>query len=392
MKKALIAIVALTATFSLSGCWRPYPVPEYVEINTNQTAFVVPLDGDFKEQGKLDSVKAYEEHKVMAKRIQVEKRWLQTGYEFLGMPCGEWIPTVQVFVVDRSPQARHWTSGKDTGTKQADQSFKLQSKDGVRFFVDYNCTGNILEEDASKFLYYYPYTGSRLDKEGHEVEESALFTSLAAIMDTEIWSMVQVYSSEFSAKHPMEELKAKKSEMDAYVREGVVKFFQERGITITTLGIAGDFNYVNESVQKAIDEIFISQQQLEMEQATLNSMPNKIARMTSEGISEANKIYQAAIGEADAIKNRAQGESSEIVNQAKGQAQAVSSIAEACRQAEGNPLFIPTKEMQIEMARIKKWDSGVPKVILGDKSAPLNFMNLDRFINTKPNEAAAPAK
>lgn len=39
---------------------------------------------------------------------------------------------------------------------------------------------------------------------------------------------------------------------------GVVEFFKERGITITTIGQFGGFTYENPEIQKSIDEVFHS--------------------------------------------------------------------------------------------------------------------------------------
>ncbi len=390
MKKFMMVMAVVIMASALTGCMRPYVVPEYLEINTNQTAFVVPLDAGNNQQGKLDSVKAYEDKKVAIKRILIEKRWLQTNREWI-FNHGEYIPTVRVFVVDRSPQARHWTMSKDTGTTQANQAFCLQSKEGVRFFVDYNCTGNILEEDAAKFLYFYPYASDpNQQADQNNPEANAYFTSLATVMDSEVWAMVQVFSSEFAALSSMEELKAKKAEMNIYVRDKVVIFFKTRGINITTLGIAGDFSYADDKVQQAINDIFVAQQQLNVEQATLNSMPNKIARMTAEGISAANQVYQGAIGEAEAIKNMASGESAQIINKAQGQAQAISAVAKACLEATNNPLFLPTKELQIESARIAKWKAGVPQVMLDGQNQPTNFINIKDFMAPSQQAVATP--
>lgn len=375
--KSLLLLVALSLlVMPLAGCMKPFNTPEYFDANTNQSVFVVPLDGDFMQQGKLDSVEAYEAKKVMAKRIQITKRWLQTGYRGFQ---GEWLPDVRLFVVDRAPVPRHWTSAKETGTSAANQGFRIQSKDGVRLTVDYDCTAAILDEESAKFLYFYPSADKWKDQNGKE-NENVYVASLVKVMDMEIWTMVQIASSEFAAGKNMEELKAAKSEMNVYVRDKVTAIFKERGVTITTLGIAGDFNYVSDEVQKAIDDIFINQQKFNEEQANLNSMTNKIARMTSEGIAEANKEEQEAIGEAQSIINEATGQASQIINRAQGQAQAIKALVEACKKADTNPLFIPTKQMQIEAARVKKWDGRAPALFLG-ASGTTNLVNLGSIVD-----------
>jgi len=389
----LISLPLLLLPLSLTAC-APYNTPEYFDANTNQSVFVVPLDGDFMNQGKLDSVQAYEERKVMAKRIQITKRWLQTGYRDW---WGKWIPNVRLFVVDRTPVPRHWTAGKETGTTGANQSFRLQSQDGVRFTVEYDCTAAVLDEESAKFLYFYPTGEKWKDAKGKESDDVYIAT-LVKVMDDEVWTMVQIASSEFSAGKNMEALKAAKAEMNIYVREKVTAVFKERGVTITTLGIAGDFNYVTDAVQKAIDQIFQNQQKLKGEQANLDSMKNKIARMTSEGIAESNKAEQEATGEAEKIINAGNGQVAVITNAAQGQALAIKALAEACKKADANPLFIPTKLMQIEAARVKKWEGQSPVLFLGASNGTTNLVNLSGIVdnaiaaaNAAPPPAAAPA-
>ncbi|MFA5020883.1 MAG: hypothetical protein WC517_02360 [Patescibacteria group bacterium] len=371
----LLLLMAIFPTLAGCGVVKPFNTPLYFDANTNQTVFLVPLDGDFKTQGKLDSVQAYEDRKVSLKRIQITKRWYQDGY----LPNnGHWIADVALFVCDRAPVARHWTSSGNTGTSQKNQGFSLQSKDGVRFIVDYDCTANILDAEAAKFMYFYP-TLEEFKNAQNQTIESVYTTSLAPVMDTEIWMMVQIASSEFASGKKMEELKSSKAEMNAYVRDKVTSVFKDRGVNISSLGISGDFSYINDTVQVAINEIFTSQRQLDVEQAKLDSMANQIAKAANEGKGEASQQEQAAIGKAASIINEATGQVATIENTAKGQADAIRALAKACREADNNPAFIPVRQLQIEAARIKKWGGQPPQVFLGSGSST-NLLNLGSIV------------
>src|SRR5215212_10547161 len=105
--------------FVLNGCVRSYDVPEYVEVETDETAFVLPLEGDTSQQAKFQSAKFLEEKKVSSKRIQITHRWSQTGRL---NSTGNWIPAVKVIKVKRSPVTREWTAESSSGTARVDQA------------------------------------------------------------------------------------------------------------------------------------------------------------------------------------------------------------------------------------------------------------------------------
>src|SRR5947207_838865 len=95
------------------GCIRPYDVPEFIEVDSSESAFLIPLEGDTANQAAFHSVEFLKEKKVAAKRVQITHRWNQTGF----MPrTGEWIGTVRLIKVDRRPVTREWTRSPKSGT------------------------------------------------------------------------------------------------------------------------------------------------------------------------------------------------------------------------------------------------------------------------------------
>jgi len=85
----------------------------HVVIGPNETAFVIPLEGDSTAQGRVQSIDALEKAKVMAKRIYLPVRKRDLGR---GPANYEWVPTLKVVKVDRSPVTREWTAEVSTGT------------------------------------------------------------------------------------------------------------------------------------------------------------------------------------------------------------------------------------------------------------------------------------
>src|SRR6478735_813904 len=118
MKRVVIFVVFCLALVLIgtSSCVRAYDRPEYVEIDTSETGFLIPLEGDSQEQVKFQSEDYLKQHKVAAKRVQITHRWSQEGR----MPInGQWIPMVRLIKVNRSPVTREWMSSDTTASSGA---------------------------------------------------------------------------------------------------------------------------------------------------------------------------------------------------------------------------------------------------------------------------------
>src|SRR5207248_1101118 len=97
----LLLIAGFLGLISLtSGCIKSYDKPEYKEIDTSETGFLIPLEGDSVSQAKFQSEDYLKQRKVAAKRVQITHRWSQEGR----LPdSGRWIPIVRLIKVNRSP-------------------------------------------------------------------------------------------------------------------------------------------------------------------------------------------------------------------------------------------------------------------------------------------------
>src|SRR6478735_4886261 len=153
MKRIVIFVVFCLALVLLgtSSCVKPYDKPEYVEIDTSDTGFLIPLEGDSTKQARFESVDYLQERKVAAKRIQITHRWNQEGRI---SNDGRWLPLVRLVKVNRSPLTREWTAeGKHNA---GDKAIWIESADSVGFSMGFTCTAFIDEKDAAAFLYWYP--------------------------------------------------------------------------------------------------------------------------------------------------------------------------------------------------------------------------------------------
>lgn len=337
-------LILLSAILSVSGCYKAYDVPEYKDVDTSETAYLVPLEGETGTQAKFQSEKFLEDKKIAAKRIQISHRWNQTGrWE----TEGGWIPTVRLIKVNRSPVTREWTAEQKTGTASKDQAIWVESADSVGFSMGFTVTGYIKEEDTSKFLYWYPST----DKDG--------IASLAIVMDTEVRARVQQNVSEVAAKYPLDVLRAKKQEMTDVARKDVTEFFATRGITITTVSSFGGMTYENPKIQDAIDQVFIAQQQKNVNLAAFEAQQKANERITLA----AQATAQARVTEAE------------------GDAKALLAKAEAA--AKAGPMLFQLRQLEIEQNRVEKWDGKYPQFLMGGSGNMPMMLNMPAPVQSK---------
>lgn len=287
MKKIIALILILIMSLTMfTGCVKPYDKPEFVTIEASQTAFLIPLVGDSTAQAAFESEELLLEAKVATKEIQIPHRWVQTGRERW---IGEYRPSATLIVVERKPVSRSWESGDSTATSYNKAIFG-ETSDNIGIYVGMNCTAMIEEKDAAKFLYRYNNT------------------PLETIIDTDIKKMVEDRFNVEAAKYTSTELGAKKGDIMEAVKTHVVNFFKDYGITITVLGLKEGISFENDSIQKAIDEKFASEQQLVIQQ-------NKNEANIAKAEAEAQAILIAAQAQAEANRLLSESLTDDILKQ-----------------------------------------------------------------------------
>lgn len=311
----------------MASCRKPYQTPVYKEIKNNETAFVIPLEGDTNNQAKFNSKESLEKHKVATKRIEIPTRWSQEGRR---TEDGQWLPTVTVIVVDRSPITRNW----EAATKGKDNAIWVESADSVGFSMGFNCTAFIKEDDTSEFLYWYS-SGS-----------------LSGVMDSEIRGRVQQVAAEESAKYPLDDLRNKKNEIADSVRKDIIPFFNDRGITITTVGMFGGMTYENPKIQDAIDNVFVAQQEKNVSLAKFDAQKKENERiiLASEGLAKQRQVESEA------------------------EAKAITALTQAV--ANGGANYLQLKSLEVQMKQTERWNGQLPTV-----SGVTPLIDVGRFLN-----------
>ena len=226
-------VTLMVAAMSLTACLEPR---EQVDvIGPNETAFLIPLEGSPKaDQGKFMSEQFLEAAKVATKRITIPLRKLDRS--------NDWVPTIQIIKVDRTPIVREWVRSPDKGTTKSDESISVESKESIDFSLGVNASASITEADAAKFLYYF--AGK----------------SLADVMDQNVRGFVQSsLFSEFGARS-LEAGRGDKGAIFTKVQTDARAFFQTQGVTIAYIGGAEGLTYKDPKIQEAINQVFQANQ------------------------------------------------------------------------------------------------------------------------------------
>lgn len=286
LKKIMLVLVLLVVACSFAACRKPYDKPELVRIEASQTAFLVPLVGDTTQQSAFESEEMLLQHKVATKEIQIPHRWVQTGRRSY---TGEWRPSAALIIVERKPVSRSWESG-DSAATSANKAIFAETSDGIGIYVGMNCSAQIEEVDAAKFLYRYNNT------------------PLETVIDTDIKKMVEDQFNMAVAQYTSTDLLNHKAEIMEQVKTNVTTYFKDFGITITVLGLKEGISYENPAIQTAIDEKFASEQKLEIQQ-------NENAANIAKAEAEAEAILIAAQAQAEANRLLSESLTNEILSQ-----------------------------------------------------------------------------
>jgi hypothetical protein len=338
MKNIKLALLTVASAMLFSSCTPPN-IPDIQQIAPNETAFLVPLEGNREKQVKFDSEEFLEKNKISVGRIEIPKRWRQTSYPWMYW-VGEYIPELVLIKVDRAPVTVQWQASVDTNgrpiRKSGDKSIWIESQDSVGFSVGFNVSAFIEAQNASKFLYIYAGR------------------SLQDVMDTEVHGRVMEVAQTFSAKQKMDKLREMKGEMSESIQMDVKKFFTERGITITNIGMFGGFVYENEQIQGAIDGVFVAQQE-----------KNKNLAMFEAQDSINQKMLSEAQAKAEAFQKEAEGKAAAYKLEASGKAEAITLEAKALQEAQSNPLYIEMQRLNVTREFNTRWDGKLPQSYIG---------------------------
>jgi len=301
----LLFIAVALVSIMFSGCMKPYDVPEFVTIANNETAFVVPITGASKEnQGKFNSSDFLNELKVATKRIQIPHMWVQTGRMSNN---GEWIDTVRVLRVNRSPESREWTVESSSGTVNRDQGIYVESKDSIGFYVGVSITAQIEEADTALYLYRFPTAkplSEVIDSNIRPFVQSELGAEFGALpLEDKFRKELNADGEVVDQILVIEGCKTAKTTVFDNVEKQVKEHFKTTfGITITNLGHIGGLVFIDKEIQDGINKAYLEEMGIKQaanarkKQAEVNATNLSIEvtnRERAEEFSKALKAHEA---------------------------------------------------------------------------------------------------
>ena len=276
MRKFLLtsAMAVAVLTASSSGAFAYYSTsdyPEWIEIQSNQSAFAIPVVGDTKStQTSYGSKNYLEEKKVASKRFQVPHSLIRNP----GWASDYYVPAVKLIIVDRTPYMREWRDEPNRGTSREAQGFAFQSREGINIGAGISIAAMVKEEDAALFLYWFGTKNTTANPSDPAANFASVSygKSLQEIMDTVVRGSVQAELSSAFMKHSFTEGNARAAEIMETVRQNITKHFAEKGITVDYMGYSGPLNYSDE-IQKSIDRVFVASQQAQSSAAMMTAIP-----------------------------------------------------------------------------------------------------------------------
>ena len=329
----------LLVLLGASGCVRPFQPVKLEVIQPNEEAFLLPFTENIERQTSTHTEDYLRKSLVHTQQVKIPQQWVPKGYEYSGAN-GEWRDAAILVRVDKTPVTREWTADPNSGTSSKNEAIWVMTSDQVEFSTGWTCTARVAtRDDAVKFLHNYPNG------------------ALTQVMDHEIRAKIQ---SEFGLEVtdlPMQELRLKATPHIKRVVDTIITFFAERGITITNLGISGGFVYKDPSIVKTLVEVFNAEQAKLIAIADTATQLEKNKTLQLEADSRAKAILTEREAEAEGIKLVADAKSYEM-----------------SKATEDPKAYMLLKQLEIEQAKIDKWDGRFPTYFMGQGVESLNMM------------------
>ena len=244
MKKIwFILVIFLVAMLTSCGLIKPYDKPEYVQIDTNETAFVINLfaeDGSENAQAILTSEDYYEKHLLNEKLVQIPHKWVKTG-RMRG--TGKYIPKLKVVAVSNSPITGTW-----------DSEIKVETKGSQGFTVPMKYAIRVTPEDSGRFLSKFPANETAYESDGKTKIRSKMLSSPEKVADNQFKNVVAAELSKEFHKYEYKDVLPNRDEIVKSAIERIKVWSDEFGITIDNLAVWNGMIPDDPTLQNQMDE------------------------------------------------------------------------------------------------------------------------------------------
>lgn len=362
MKKifGLFAMLAVMSVMCTSCMFiRPYDKPEYVQIDTNETAFVIDLFAESEDnaQATLTSEDYYEKHLLNEKLVQIPHKWVKTG-RMRG--TGKYIPKLKVVAVSNSPITGTW-----------DDEIKVETKGSQGFTVPMKYAIRVTPHDSGRFLSKFPANIPVQDA------RSKMLSSPEKVADNQFRNIVAAELSKEFHKYEYKDVLPNRDDIVSAAIERIQEWAKEFGITIDNLAVWNGLIPDDATLQNQMDEQAKLAAQVETEKKRFDAEKQK-----KENEIELQKMEkQRILAETENAKAEARKtvETQQILAQ-------TSSIELARKQKEQEIANLKLKgeaEAQAIINRSKALDNiAFPKVIT---SNDLKVLGIDSLIREATN-------
>lgn len=244
MKKILfILVIFLVAILTSCGLIKPYDKPEYVQIDTNETAFVIDLFADEDSenaQAMLTSEAYYKKHLLNEKLVQIPHKWVKTG-RMCG--TGKYIPKLKVVAVSNSPITGTW-----------DNEIKVETKGSQGFTVPMKYAIRVTPEDSGRFLSKFPANENAYENDGKTKIRSKMLSSPEKVANNQFKNVVAAELSKEFHKYEYKDVLPNRDEIVAAAIERIKVWSDEFGITIDNLAVWNGMIPDDPTLQNSMDE------------------------------------------------------------------------------------------------------------------------------------------
>ena len=266
MRKILFVLVVVASAMFMS-CVRPYDKPTYEEVDTFETAFVIPLFEDggvsMSDQVQLNgSEDYYKSREVSTKLIQIPHKWVKTGRY---TRSGYYKDAVKVVKVSLSPISGKWLPNTDEAVK-----VETSSSQGMQFPITYSF--QIEAPNAAKYLSKYK------DK------------SLEYVIKTDINRHFSGVLNEETHKREYTEVTAERDDIIKAAVESTQDYCDRYGITVNYIRMYDGIIPDDASLQDNLNRIASLQTERQVEDENIKLLAKQKERIAAE---QSNKVLEA---------------------------------------------------------------------------------------------------
>ena len=290
MRKIFLMLAVLVVSILFTSCIRPYDKPSYVEVDTFETAFVIPLfeneNVSMEDQVQVNgSEDYYKNHEVNTKLIQIPHKWVKTG-RFAR--SGRYMDAVKVVKVSLSPISGKWLPNSEEAVK-----VETSSSQGMQFPITYSF--QIEGINAAKYLSKYK------DK------------SLEQVIKTDINRHFSGVLNEETHKREYTEVNAERDVIIGAAVASTKEYCERYGITVNYIRMYDGIVPDDASLQNNLNKIASIQTERQVEDENIKLLAKQKERIQAE---QANKVL-----EAKTAALVAEAQSSNVVQTAKDREQ-----------------------------------------------------------------------